>query len=325
MSEPLPSPTAATAAAPSLAPVRIPGQFAQAWSGGRLLAWAALLLLLGVTLAPLAVMLATALTPGDQLVQQGGLRGLANLVPGGEGTLVNFRRVLGGLSADESLRLGGSGAEVNILRALGNSLVFTGLVVVLQTANSAMAAYAFARLQFRGRQALFGLFVGSMMLPSVVLFIPNFILVKELGWLNSMAGMVAPFALMSGSSIFFLRQAFLSLPRELEEAALIDGASHFMIFRRIVLPLSAAPLATVATLTGIGMWNEFFWPFIVSPQDEHQVLPVALQAFKSQTPQGQIDWTGLMAAATITAAPTLLLLAALGRRLVESVQHSGGK
>jgi multiple sugar transport system permease protein len=242
-----------------------------------------------------------------------------------EATLANFQRVLGLLSAEDSAALGGSGAEVNFLRALGQSLLFTALVVLLQTTNSAMAAYAFARLRFPGRKLLFGAFIGSMMLPGVVLFIPNFILIRDLGWLNSMAGMVAPFALMSAFSIFFLRQSFLSIPREMEEAALLEGASHGLIFWRIVVPLSKTPLATVAMLAGIGAWNEFFWPFIVSPGEDHQVLPVALQAFKSQTPQGQIDWTGLMAASTITLLPTLALLVAFGRRVVESVQFSGGK
>jgi multiple sugar transport system permease protein len=188
-----------------------------------------------------------------------------------------------------------------------------------------MAAYAFARLHFAGQRVLFGAFIGSMMLPSVVLFIPNFILIKELGWLHSLAGMAAPFALMSGSAVFFLRQFFLSMPRELEEAALIDGATHFTIFRRIALPLAATPLATISLLTAIAIWNEFFWPFIVAPGDEFQVLPTALQSFKAQSPQGQVDWTGLMAAASLTALPTLLLLLALGRRVVESVQYSGGK
>jgi multiple sugar transport system permease protein len=149
--------------------------------------------------------------------------------------------------------------------------------------------------------------------------------VRDLGWLNTMAGMVAPFALMSGFSIFFLRQFFLSVPRDLEEAALLDGASHWMIFRRIVLPLNTTPLATVAMLTGIGAWNEFFWPYIVSPGEDHQVLPVALQAFKAQSPQGQVDWTGLMAASSVALLPTLVLLVVAGRRVVESVQFSGGK
>jgi multiple sugar transport system permease protein len=97
------------------------------------------------------------------------------------------------------------------------------------------------------------------------------------------------------------------------------------VFARIVLPLSATPLATIAMLTGINMWNEFFWPYLVARDEAHQVLPLALQTFRTQTPQGQPDWTGLMAAAAIAVLPTLALLLAFGRRVVESVQFSGGK
>jgi multiple sugar transport system permease protein len=286
---------------------------------GRVLAWVALVLMILVTLAPLFSMVKTALTHPDELYAHA--TELLPTVP----TSLNFRRVFGGAASEESQTLGGAGADVDFARAFLNSLEFTAIVVVLQTMTSAMAAYAFARLKFPGKQVLFALFIGSMMLPSVVLFIPNFILIKELGWLNSIAGMVAPFALMSGSAIFFLRQFFLSLPRDLEEAAIIDGASHFLIFWRIILPLSATPLATIAMLTGIACWNEFFWPFIVAPGEEFQVLPTALQSFKAQTPQGQVDWTGLMAAACITALPSVVLLVAFGRRVVESVQFSGGK
>jgi multiple sugar transport system permease protein len=204
-------------------------------------------------------------------------------------------------------------------------VLFTGIVVSLQISFAAMAAYAFARLRFPGRDVIFGLFVGSMMVPGVVTLIPNFILIKDLGWLNTMAGMVAPFCLMQGFSVFFLRQFFLSIPRDLEEAALLDGASHLYVFLRVVLPLSITPLATIATLTGINMWNEFFWPFLVAKDEAQQVLPVALQSFKSQTPQGQPDWTGLMAATAVTVLPTVALLVVFGRRVVESVQFSGGK
>jgi multiple sugar transport system permease protein len=130
---------------------------------------------------------------------------------------------------------------------------------------------------------------------------------------------------MSGFSIFFLRQFFLAMPRELEEAARLDGAGPWTIFRRVALPLNVTPLVTLALLTGIGAWNEFFWPFIVAPGAETPVLPVALQAFKAQSPQGQVDWTGLMAASLIALLPTLLLLVVAGRRVVESVQFSGGK
>ena len=140
-----------------------------------------------------------------------------------------------------------------------------------------------------------------------------------------MAGMVAPFCLMQGFSVFFLRQFFLSMPRDLEEAALLDGASHLYIFLRVMLPLSTTALATIAMLTGINVWNEFFWPYLVAKDEAQQVLPVALQAFKSQTPQGQPDWTGLMAAAVIAVLPAVALMIVFGRRVIESIQYSGGK
>jgi multiple sugar transport system permease protein len=276
-------------------------------------------MMMAITLLPLWMVVKTALVPNATLLEQS-----ASLVPAGA-TLDNFKRVLGLVSPEESIALGGSGADINFARALGNSVLFTAIVVVLQIACAAMAAYAFARLRFPGRSTLFALFVASMMVPGVVTFIPNFVLLKQIGWLNTMAGMVAPFCLMQGFSVFFLRQFILSIPRDLEEAALLDGASHFYIFFRIVLPLSMTPIATIAMLTGINMWNEFFWPYLVAKDESLQVLPVALQTFKSQTPQGQPDWTGLMAAATIAVLPTVLLLVAFGRRVVESVQFSGGK
>ena len=285
----------------------------------RIAAWAALIAMLIVTVLPLWMVVKTALVPNAALFEQS-----ATLLPA-EPTLINFKRVLGLLSPEESIALGGSGADINFARALFNSVLFTTIVVVMQITCAAMAAYAFARLRFPGNRVLFALFIASMMVPGVVTFIPNFVLMRDLGWLNTMAGMVAPFCLMQGFSVFFLRQFFLSVPRDLEEAALLDGASHFYVFFRIVLPLSATPIATIAMLTGINVWNEFFWPYLVSKDEALQVLPVALQIFKTQTPQGQPDWTGLMAAASIAVLPTIALLVVFGRRVVESVQFSGGK
>ena len=289
------------------------------WRSTRVLAWTVLLVMIAFTLLPLWMVLKTALVHPAALFSSA-----TDLLPA-EPTLLNFKKVLGLVSTEEALALGGSGAEIDFMRALCNSALFTAITVTLQTACATMAAYAFARLRFPGRQSLFGLFVASMMVPGVVTLIPNFILIRDLGWLNTMAGMVAPFCLMQGFSVFFLRQFFLSLPRDLEEAALLEGASHFTIFWRVVLPLSITPLATIATLTGINMWNEFFWPYLVGKDELLQVLPVALQTFKSQTPQGQPDWTGLMAATAITVVPTVVLLLAFGRQVVESVQFSGGK
>lgn len=289
------------------------------WQPSRMVSLLIFSLLVLVTLIPLWMVLRTALSHPQSLYLNP-----AAFFPV-DATLVNFKRVLGFLSQAENMALGGSGAEVNLQHAFLNSLIFTVLVVMGQVFFSAMAAYAFARLKFPGKNLLFGMILGSMMIPSIVLFIPNFVLIKDLGWLNSMKGMVAPFFLLSAFNIFFLRQFFLSIPHDLEEAAMLDGASYAYIFWRIVLPLSTAPLATIAILTGIAAWNEFFWPFLVAKDESAQVLTVALQAFKSQTPQGAPDWTGLMAATFLTVVPTIVLLVVLGRRVVESVQFSGGK
>ena len=296
----------------------VPGQ-RKHWTINRLLTWGALLCMLVLTLLPMWMVVKTALMhPLDIFTHS------TELFPF-KPTLANFERVLGLLTTEESIAVGGSGAEINILTAFVNSVMFTFIIVLVQTTSSAMAAYAFARLRFPGRKLLFGLFLASMMIPGVVLFIPNFILIKDLGWLNTMAGMVAPFCLMSGFSIFFLRQFFLSIPRDLEEAAILDGASHLYVFLRVVVPLSITPMVTIAMLIGINSWNEFFWPFLVAKEEGSQVLTVALQAFQSQAPQGQPDWAGLMAATTITLLPTIVLLVSFGRRVVESVQFSGGK
>ncbi|WP_429298751.1 ABC transporter permease subunit [Paraburkholderia sp. GAS199] len=285
----------------------------------RMLAWCVLAALIAVILIPFWIVLRTALTSSIDLYASTG----AWLPPAF--TLENFRRALGFVASDVALIDGGSGSNVDFLRSLLNSVIFTGLVVAGQVVFSAMAAYAFARLRFRGRGVLFALFLVSLMLPNIVLFVPNFILIKELGWLNTYAGMVAPFMLVWAFAIFFLRQSFLAIPRELEEAARLDGASYWTIFWRVVVPVSMPPIAAVAILSGVNAWNEFFWPFIVANADDVKVLPVALQAFKSQAPQGAPDWTGLMAATCLAMVPAIFLLLVCGRYVVESVQSVGRK
>jgi len=288
------------------------------WTVGRVLAWVALGILIFITLFPLWIMVKTALTfPKDMF------EGASSLLPSNP-TLLNFRRVLGLISPEENLALGGV-ANINFAVALRNSLLFTGTIVVLQTFFSAMAAYAFARLHFPGRNLLFFLFLSATMIPGAVLFIPNFILIKNLGWLNTFQGMVAPFVLMTPFAVFFLRQFFLSIPKELEEAAHLDGATPFQIFWKVILPISRTPLATLGILTTIGSWNEFFWPWIVSKDPNMQLITVALKSFQTQTPQGSPDWTGLMAATFLAVIPVVLLLVLLGRQVVESLQFSGIK
>ncbi|ATX75978.1 carbohydrate ABC transporter permease [Reinekea forsetii] len=285
----------------------------------RIVAWVVLVLMLLVTVFPLVFVVKTSLVPASDLYTTS-----TDLLPR-HATLIHYKKVLGMLSTEESIAAGGSGANFNISQSLINSILFTGIIVIAQTFNCALAAYAFARIPFRGSKVLFGSFVASMMVPGVVTMIPNFILIRDLGLLNSMAGMVAPFFLMHGFTVFFLRQFFLSLPKEIEEAACIDGAGPFVIFFKIALPLSWAPLMTIATLTTINMWNEFLWPFLIGKEASMHTLPVALQSFKSQTPQGQPDWSGLMAATVIATIPTVAMLFFFGRRIVESVQFTGGK
>ena len=286
---------------------------------GKLVAWIALILLILITLLPIWIVIKTSLSSQRALFSTAG-----SLLPA-DPTLFNFRRALGLVSLDEMVASGGSGQTLNFPLFLRNSVIFTGLVVVFQIFFSAMSAYAFARLKFPGRNVIFFLYLSALMVPGIVLFIPNFVLIRQLGWLNTFQGMVAPYLLMTPFAVFFLRQFFLSLPAELEEAARLDGASPFGIFWRIVLPISQTPLATLAILTSINMWNDYFWPFLVGRDENIRVLTVALGIFRSQTPQGVPDWTGLTAATLLSIIPIFLLLLFLGRRIVDSLAFSGLK
>ena len=291
----------------------------QAFPWGKLLAWIVLILLILITLLPIWIVIKTAFSSQRSL-----FTAAESLLPS-DPTVFNFRRALGVVGLDEMVAAGGSGGTLNFPLYLRNSLIFTGTIVVCQIFFSAMAAYAFARLKFPGRDVIFFLFLAALMVPGIVLFIPNFVLIRQLGWLNTFQGMVAPYLLMTPFAVFFLRQFFLSLPKELEEAARLDGTSAFGIFWRIVLPISQTPLATLAILTSINMWNDYFWPFLVGRDENIRVLTVALGIFRSQTPQGVPDWTGLTAATLLSIIPIFLLLIFLGRRIVDSLAFSGLK
>jgi multiple sugar transport system permease protein len=285
----------------------------------RLSGYAVLAVLGLISILPLWIALKTALTDSGTLFTSAG-----SLVPENV-TLFNFERVLGLASpADPNLKHTGFG-HIDFLRALCNSLIFTASVVVPQIFFSSMAAFAFARLRFPGRNLLFFLFITATMIPGAVLFIPNFILMKDLGWLNTFQGMAAPFALMTPFSVFFLRQMFLATPHELEEAARIDGASFVTIYFRVILPVHQSSLATLTILTSLGMWNEFFWPFLVGRDPSVQVMAVAINSFRTQQAGGVPDWTGLMACTVLGIIPIALLLIFFGRKVVESLQFSGLK
>ena len=244
-----------------------------------------------------------------------------------EFTTINFARVMGMVSHEEMIKAGGSGQTINFLLYLRNSIIATTLIVVGQTFFSTLAAYAFARLKFPFREQIFFLYLSALMIPGVVTLIPNYLLIhKDLGWSNTYMGIIAPYFLMSPFAVFFMRQFFLGINHEIEEAAALDGAGIFTTFWRIIVPISGPPISTLAILTFVGQWNNYLWPFLVAGKEENvRLLTVALAIFKSQTPQGAPDWTGLMAATLLSIVPTVLLFLFLGRKVVNSIQFTGFK
>ncbi len=286
---------------------------------GRLVAWLALGLAVLVTLFPFYWMVRTALTPAADLFTDN-----TALMPH-HPTLINFLRVLGLTSQERARAAGGSGAHITFLRYLLNSIVYCGLIATVQTFCCAMAGYAFARLRFPGRDLLFGVIVAALMVPPIFTLLPNFSLVKDLGLINTFAGMVAPTLLMTPFAVFFLRQFFLSIPRDVEEAALLDGTGRWGIFFRIVVPMSRGPLITIALTTTVWAWKDFLWPLLVGREEQTRVLTVALGVFLQQSPNTQPDWTGLMAGSTLSVLPVLILLIFLGKRLVQSLNFTGIK
>lgn len=285
---------------------------------GRWLAWVCLIILLALTLFPFIWMVRTAFITNQEVFTD------FSLWPD-HPTLVNFRRVLGFATVEESLAAGGSGAQLHFFLYLRNSLIFTAALVVAQVGFSAAAAYAFARLRFRGRETLFTIFLAGLMVPPIFATLPNFVLIRSLGWIDTFAGLLAPYLLMTPFAIFFLRQFFLAIPREVEEAAIVDGAGHFRIFTGIVMPMSAAPLSTLAIITAVAAWNEFLWPQLVGKQDDVRLLNVAIASFAQSSPTTSPDWAGLMAAATLQVIPMVILLLIFGRRIVNSIGFTGVK
>nr|WP_062330605.1 carbohydrate ABC transporter permease [Herbidospora sakaeratensis] len=281
--------------------------------------WLALVAALVVTVFPFYWMIRTALTPAADL-----FRDSTALWPSNP-TLINFTRVLGLVSSEEARAAGGSGAEIDFLLYTTNSLVYSGLIAVVQTFCCAMAGYAFARLRFPGRDLVFGVIVAALMVPPIFTLLPNFVLVKQLDLVNTFPGLVLPSLLMTPFAVFFLRQFFLSIPRDVEEAATLEGVGRWGMFWRIVLPMSRGPLITIGLTTIVWSWKDYLWPLLVGKAEETRVLTVGLGVFLQQSPNRAPDWTGLMAGSVLSVVPVLLLLVFLGRRLVQSLNFSGMK
>ncbi|MBC7260810.1 MAG: carbohydrate ABC transporter permease [Chloroflexi bacterium] len=200
-----------------------------------------------------------------------------------------------------------------------NSAIMAIGITLAQTLFSAMAGYAFARLKFPGRNALFYLVIGTMMIPPAITLIPSFLIVKRLGWIDTYQALIVPRA-VSAFAIFLFRQFFLSLPHELEEAALIDGANRFIILFRIVLPLSTPVIATNAIFSFLFAWNDFLWPLVVTNSNKMRTIQVGLAMFQGQY---GIFWTLLMAATTIATLPAILAFLLAQRRFIEGITTTG--
>ncbi|MDJ0319203.1 carbohydrate ABC transporter permease [Pseudarthrobacter sp. PS3-L1] len=308
--------TTAHAPAPSRAPIT---RRRRPFTWRRTGAWILVGIAVAVSILPFYWVIRTALSTNGSLATNA-----SNLLPA-DFNLGAFKRVFGLQTAEEALAEGGSGAQINFWIYLRNSVIFASATTAGAVFFSAMAAYAFARLRWRGRNVVFSLFLATMMVPPIFTALPNFLLIKNMGLLNTMLGMVLPCIFMTPFAIFFLRQFFLNMSREVEEAAMLDGAKHLRIFFQIIMPNASAPIATLALLTFIGQWNEYFWPLLVGQDESLRVLTVGLGVFKSQSPQGAPDWSGLMAATLISALPVLILFMIFGKKIVNSIGFSGIK
>ena len=204
-------------------------------------------------------------------------------------------------------------------RFILNTVFVAGVGTSITLVASALSGYAFARLNFRFRGGLFVLYLSTLIVPQEVIVIPMFLVMKELGWVNSYQALILPWA-FTAFGTFLLRQFFLTVPKELEEAAKLDGCGHLRILTRIFVPVSAPALAVLAVFTFISYWNSFLWPLITISDTNKMTVPLGLQLFLGQ--QGQ-RWELLMAASTIAMVPTIALVIALQKYLVRGIALSG--
>lgn len=214
-----------------------------------------------------------------------------------------------------------SASGTPVLRWFGNSMVAALANAAIVVSTSAMAAYALARMRFAGKKIVFGIIVATLFVPPVILIIPNYLIVGQLGWLNTLLAVIVPTA-ASAFGVFFMRQFFLGVPVELEEASRLDGANQWQTFWRVILPLSRPALATLALLSFLTNWNDFLWPIYVLFSPEIQTLPAGLSTLQSAN---AVRYDLLMAGAVVASVPVLVLFVFLQRFLIEGVARSGLK
>ena len=256
------------------------------------------LVLGALTVFPLLWMISGSLKPADEVHDPA-------LIPSAP-TLENFEYVF---------------TQVPFARYLLNSLFVAGTVTVLALWFHSMAAYALARLRFPGRDTIFALIFATLLVSLPVVMIPTFVVVRSLGLVDSYAGLIVP-AIFNAFGIFLLRQFYISLPGELEEAALVDGAGYWRIYRSIILPLSRPILAALAVFFFLANWNSFVWPLTITSDPDLRVVQLGIATFQQQFAS---DWQYVLAAATVAAMPTLLVFFFFQRQIVESIKNAGFK
>jgi multiple sugar transport system permease protein len=203
-----------------------------------------------------------------------------------------------------------------VKRFFFNTVFVTMMVLVFQLLITSMAAYGLSRLRWKGREVVFALFIGSMMFAGPVTQIPVYLMLRSFGWLDTYMSLIVP-GVSSAFSVFLLRQFFLQIPFELDEAARIDGASDFVIYSKIILPLSKAALATAGAFTFFGVWTDFFGPLIYTNSTEMRTLEVGLSIFKNS--YGGNNWPLQMTAALIVMAPLLIVFLFVQRYFVRGI------
>ena len=267
---------------------------------GRILLYVVLTLIAIFFLLPLLWMLVTALKPSAEWL-------LPNWIPQNP-TFDNFNRLFNNDNAP---------VLSWFINSIGVSVAATLLILVLDS----LAGYAYARLEFRGRNALFTLMIATLALPGIVFLVPNYLTINTLGWLNTYQGVIAP-GLAGVFGVFFLRQFFQSLPKELEEAGRIDGASTWTNFWRIALPLSVPALATLGIITFLASWNDYLWPWLILQDNSKYTLPVGLRSLQGSF---TFDYGIIMAGAVIASVPVIILYLLLQRFIIQSVAMTGLK
>ncbi len=202
-----------------------------------------------------------------------------------------------------------------------NSFIAAAAHAVLVVVVASMAAYALARMQFRGKNALFVIIIATLFVPGFIFLMPNYLIMDQLGWLDTLIALIVPGA-AGAFGVFFLRQFFLAIPKELEESARIDGANTWQIFTRVVLPNAKPALVTLGVLAFLGNWNDFIWPVFVLFSPERLTLPAGLATLQAAY---NIDYPVVMAGATVAALPVLILFIFVQRYVIEGVATSGLK